>query len=114
MNSETADPKVVPFSNGSDYAVYRDDNCDLCKYGFDEEARHYKCEYEAALDHAQWSDGLVYASYLKLLGLGELGDGKCTLFKSFDNTLRPGTVEYDKQRRKDLKALAKWSGKEVK
>ena len=107
-----SEKKVSPFSNGSEYIVYRDDNCDICKFGFDESTGVGSCKYERALDVAYLSDGFVKAEYLSVLGLDKGGSRKCSLFRSYDGVLRPGTVEYDQQRTKDLEMLTKWSREE--
>lgn len=113
MSEKDLATRIRPFSNGSEYAEYRDDNCDLCKLGFDESKGHGECKYERALDRGYIGDGLVKAVYSAVLGLGEGGSRKCSLFKSFDGVLREGTIEYERQRERDMKALEKWSGKEV-
>lgn len=104
----------IPFSNGEEYYIWRDDNCDLCKYAFDVETGIGTCEFEHALDAGYFGDGRVERGYLAVMGLDKGGSRKCSAFRSFDGILRKGTIEYERQRAKDLKALEKWSGKEVK
>lgn len=116
MNSGTTDMNdnmEVPFSIGEEYYVWRDDNCDLCKYAFDESTGIGVCEYEHALDAAYFQDGRVKREHLVVMGLDAGGSGKCSAFRSFDGVLRKGTIEYERQRAKDMKALEKWSGKEA-
>ena len=104
-------PEVArPFSNGSEYHEWRDNNCDLCKRGFDEDTGRYKCKYEQSLDKASFGDGTVRVDYLEVMGLGEAGSGNCSNYQAWDGVLRPGTVEYEKQNKKDNDLLARWSG----
>jgi len=112
MSCETADTEI-PFSNGEEYYIWRDNNCDLCKYAFDENTGVGICEFEHALDAGYFGDGRVNKDYLAIMGLDNGGSRKCKAFSSFDGILRNGTFEYEQQRAKDLRALEKWSGRKV-
>jgi hypothetical protein len=103
-------PEVAkPFSNGSEYHEWRDNNCDLCKLGFDDTKGNYKCKYERALDHAYFGDGCVRVDYLEVMGLHEDGSGNCSNYQAWDGVLRRGTVEYEMQRKLDEAMLAAWT-----
>jgi hypothetical protein len=102
-------PEVAkPFSNGREYFNYRENNCDECAHGYDED-KGYHCRYEKALDRAYANDGFVRADYLEVIGLGKERTGKCPKFKTCDGSFRFGTVEYENQRKLDEAMLAAWT-----
>lgn len=98
-----------PFSNGSEYFVWLDSNCNLCKLGYDQNNEKFRCKLEYALERGRGNDGFVRLDYLKIMGLQKGGDKKCTKFSSFDGNFIPGTAEFEKQRNLDEAKLAAWT-----
>lgn len=50
---------VRPFPNGTSHAIWRDENCDRCAKGYDEDARTWRCPLERAIDEGAIGDGTM-------------------------------------------------------
>ena len=108
MSDKKTIHKERPFSNGSEYFDWKDENCDMCANRWEEVDGLYRCKYERAIDRAYFDYGLVRVDYLIVMGLDFNGSGRCSQFRSCDGLLIPGTVEYDKQHSIDMKKLENW------
>jgi len=83
--------KVKPFSNGTEFMIFREMNCYKCKKDYNEltmpSGFNHLCDIEQALSRAYVGDGLITVDIAKRMGLGngyKAWDGKCPEIDSKD------------------------------
>lgn len=60
--------KITPFSNGTQFGDWVDENCWKCQKDFDEERDAYRCDIQKALDAAYVGDGTISRETAEKMG----------------------------------------------
>lgn len=64
----TQSRKYRPFSNGTEFMDWKDNNCDDCARGHYDEDNGYRCATQAAIDFASCTDGMVTREHAEVIG----------------------------------------------
>ena len=77
---------MIPFSNGTEFMIFREMNCWKCKKDYDERTMKHGintlCDIEQALSEASVGDGTISDYIAKRAGLDKDWDGKCLEFEA--------------------------------
>ncbi len=75
--------KISPFSNSTDFMMWKSNNCDICKKDYDVENEIVHCDIEEAISIASVSDGEIDNDIADRANLPDVNN-KC---KEFDRIL---------------------------
>ena len=78
-----SEPMMSPFSNGTDFMIWKFDNCDRCALGYSDAESRWPCTIEHAMDVAYIGNGDLPVSVAERIGRQDGGrlNERCAEFK---------------------------------
>ncbi len=73
--------KIIPFSNATEFMIWRGNNCSLCKKDYDFENQILHCDIEEAISTARFLGGEIDIDIAERANLPDVNN-KCKEFES--------------------------------
>jgi len=95
---KTKEPHIVPFSNGTEFWNWRDNNCEICENNSNE--LRNDCKLKIAMELGAIGEGTIPLDTAQWIGYNGLElNAKCNMFNI---QFKPATIDYNAWRQLSL------------